>query len=109
MGNVEEIKKEDWLAKIQKFKPAFKYTFLGIFLLFSFLFIVRPLTRWLTSNTLTEMDILKQLPKTVGELEREYTGSMGRLENTNSVTQLLKTDKDVSVGVIKDWMKEKKT
>jgi len=107
MGTVEEIKKEDWFAKIQKFKPAFKYTFLGIFLLFSFLFIVRPLTRWLTSNTLTEMDILKQLPKTVGELEREYTGSMGSLENTNSVTQLLKTDKDVSVGVIKDWMKEK--
>ena len=106
MGNVEEIKKEDWLANIQKFKPVFKYTFLGIFLLFSFLFIVRPLTRWLTSNTLTEMDILKQLPKTVGELEREYTGSMGRLEKTDSVTQLLETDKDVSVGVIKDWMKD---
>ena len=109
MGTVEEIKKEDWFANIQKFKPVFKYTFLGIFLLFSFLFIVRPLTRWLTSNTLTEMDILKQLPKTVGELEREHSGSMGRLENTDSVTQLLETDKDVSVGVIKDWMKEKQT
>ncbi len=106
MGNVEEIKEEGNLAKIQKFKPYFKYTFLGIFLLFSFLFIVRPLTKWLTSNTLTEMDILKQLPKTVGELEREYTDPMGRLENTNSVTQLLKKDKDVSVDVIKDWMSE---
>jgi flagellar M-ring protein FliF len=106
MGNVEEIKKEGWLAEIQKFKPVFKYTFLGIFLLFSFLFIVRPLTRWLTSNTLTEMDILKQLPKTVGELEREYTGSMGSLGNANSVKQLLEKDKDVSVGVIKNWMNE---
>jgi flagellar M-ring protein FliF len=106
MGNIEEIKEEGNLAKIQKFKPVFKYTFLGIFLLFSFLFIVRPLTKWLTSNTLTEMDILKQLPKTVGELEREYTGSMGRVENTNSVTQLLEKDKDVSVDVIKDWMRE---
>ncbi|MCP4369227.1 MAG: flagellar M-ring protein FliF, partial [Deltaproteobacteria bacterium] len=106
MGNIEEIKEEGNLAKIQKFKPYFKYTFLGIFLLFSFLFIVRPLTKWLTSNTLTEMDILKQLPKTVGELEREYTGSMDRVENTNSVTQLLEKDKDVSVDVIKDWMRE---
>ncbi|MBW2565164.1 MAG: hypothetical protein JRE29_14315 [Deltaproteobacteria bacterium] len=61
----------------------------------------------MTSNTLTEMDILKQLPKPVGELEREYAGSMGGLKNTGSVTQLLETDKDVSVGVIKDWMKEK--
>lgn len=108
MGNVEEIKEEGWFSKIKVFQPVFKYTLLGIFLLFSFLFIVRPLTRWLTSNTLTEMDILKQLPKTVGELEREYTGSMGRLENTDSVTQLVETDKDISVGVIKDWMKEKK-
>ena len=107
MGNVEEIKQETWNAKIQKFKPVFKYTFLGIFLLFSFLFIVRPLTRWLTANALTEMDILKELPKTVGELEREYSGSTGRVENTDRVTQLLETDKDVSVGVIKNWMKEK--
>jgi hypothetical protein len=53
------------------------------------------------------MDILKQLPKTVGELEREYAGSTGRIEKTDSVTQLLATDKDVSVGVIKNWMKEK--
>lgn len=105
MGNMEEIKEEGWFSKIQKFKPVFKYTFLGVFLLFTFLFIIRPLTRWLTINTLTEMDILKQLPKTVGELEKEYTGSMGRLENTNSVTQLLEKEKDVSVGVIKDWMK----
>ena len=107
MGNVEEIKKEGWNEQIQKFKPVFKYTFLGIFLLFTFLFVVRPLIRWLTSNTLTEMDILKQLPKTVGELEKEYSGSMGTLGNANSVTQLLDKDKDVSVGVIKDWMKEK--
>jgi len=92
---------------LQKYKPIFKYTFLGIFLLFSFLFIVRPLTRWLTSNTLTEMDIIKQLPKTVGELEREYAGSMDRLENADSVSQLLETDKVASAGVIKDWMKEK--
>jgi len=106
MGNVEEIKPEGRLATLQKYKPVFKYTFLGIFLLFSFLFIVRPLTKWLTSNALTEMDILKQLPKTVGELEREYTGSTGRLGNTNSVNQLLEKDKDVSVDVIKDWMKE---
>ena len=106
MGNVEEIKQEGRLATLQQYKPVFKYTFLGIFLLFSFLFIVRPLTKWLTSNALTEMDILKQLPKTVGELEREYTSSTGRLGNTNSVNQLLEKDKDVSVDVIKDWMKE---
>ncbi len=106
MGNVEEIKQEGRLATLQQYKPVLKYTFLGIFLLFSFLFIVRPLTKWLTSNALTEMDILKQLPKTVGELEREYSGSTGRLGNTNSVNQLLEKDKDVSVDVIKDWMKE---
>ena len=106
MGNVEEIKKEGRLESIQKFKPVFKYAFLGIFLLFSFLFIVRPLTKWLTSNTLTEMDILKQLPKTVGEIEREYTGSVGRVENTDNVKKLLAKDQDVSVGVIKNWMRE---
>ena len=106
MGNVEEIKKEGRLESIQKYKPVFKYTFLGIFLLFSFLFIVRPLTKWLTSNTLTEMDILKQLPKTVGEIEREYTGSVGRVENTDNVKKLLAKDQDVSVGVIKNWMRE---
>ena len=98
---------EGWFVKLKKFKASFKYTFLVVFLVFSFLFVVRPLINWLTSSSLSDVEIIKQLPKTVGEIEREYSAQQRATPHTAQVTDLITSDKEVSVGVMKEWLQEK--
>ena len=84
-----------------------KYAFLGLFLLLTFLFIVRPIIRWLTEHTVGELEIFKQLPKTVGELESEYDQNMRSGAFRDQAAQLIASDSEGSVGVMRNWIKEK--
>jgi hypothetical protein len=53
------------------------------------------------------MEMAKQLPKTVGELESEYGNAPKHLTFTDRATQLVASDNEASVGVMRDWLKEK--
>jgi len=97
---------ESWLTRLKDYKPYFKYTFLGLFLILTFFFVVQPLIRWLTSHTTGEAEILPQLPKTVEELESEYSTDAKQLTFKDQVSQLIARDNDASVGVVRDWLKE---
>jgi len=97
---------ENWLSKLKNYKPYFKYTFLSLFLILTFIFVVQPLIRWLTAHTGTDREILGQLPKTVEELEAQYGADAKRLTFTDQVSQLVASDKEASVGVVRDWLKE---
>jgi len=98
---------EGWIVKIKEFRGSLKYTFLVVFLVFSFLFVVRPLINWLTSTSLGDVEIIKQLPKTVGEIEREYGARESAMPHTAQVTDLITSDKELSMGVMQDWLQEK--
>ena len=76
-------------------------------LLFSFSFIVKPLIRWLTEHSIADMEIVKQLPKTVGEIESEYGTGANALTFKDQASQLIASDDEASVGVMRDWLKEK--
>jgi flagellar M-ring protein FliF len=106
MQTIEEKPKEGWLDRFKQFNTPLRYAFLGLFLLFSFLFVVRPLINWLTSASGGEVEILKQLPKTVGEIEREYSQGISGRPNINPMTDIITSDKELSMGVMKDWLKE---
>jgi hypothetical protein len=82
-----------------------KYSLLGIFLLFSFLFVIRPIMKWLTAAGSGDVQYLQQLPKTVGELEQEMGGS-GSMPYRDELNRLLTTDSDISSDVMRDWLKE---
>ncbi len=97
---------ETWMARLKNYKPYFKYTFLSLFLILSFIFVVQPLIRWLTTHTAGDAEILHQLPKTVGELENDYGPDSKRLTFKDQVSQLITRDNDASVGVVRDWLKE---
>jgi hypothetical protein len=51
------------------------------------------------------MQMFKQLPKTVGELESEFDPAAKDLLFTNQATQLIASDKEASLGVMRDWIK----
>jgi hypothetical protein len=70
------------------------------------MFVVQPLIRWLTAHTAGEAEILRQLPKTVGELENEYDPDTKQLAFKDQVSRLISQDNDASVGVVRDWLKE---
>ena len=103
----EEIPAPDpgWLEVLKKYQPYMKYGFLGLFLILSFMFFVKPLVRWLTEYSFGDMQMFKQLPKTVGELESEFDPSAENLVFRDRATQLIANNKEASLGVMRDWIK----
>jgi flagellar M-ring protein FliF len=93
-----------WLDHIKPYKPYFKYAFLSLFLCLTFLFIVKPLIKWLTGSAADDAGILQQLPKTVGELENEADPKL--LAFKDQISQLITQDSEASLGVMRDWLKE---
>ncbi len=97
---------DKWLVRLKNYKPFLKYTFLSLFLFLTFIFVVQPLIRWLTSHTAAEAELLHQLPKTVGELEGEYGSDPKQLGFKDEISQLISTDSEASAGAVRDWLKE---
>ncbi|MBN1277430.1 MAG: flagellar M-ring protein FliF [Deltaproteobacteria bacterium] len=98
---------ESWMTKLQPFQPVLKYVLLAGFVLFSFMFVARPLVRWLTSSSFSDIDMLKQLPMTVEEIERKYNGhGIKSLPYREKALEMLSRDKEGSINVMKDWLKQ---
>ena len=107
MEDANPPKDGGWLSYLQSYKQYLKHVFLGLFLILTFLFVVRPLIKWLTEHTVGEGEIFKQLPKTVGEIEDEYEQEMRRLTFRDKASQLIADDSEASMGVMNNWLKEK--
>ncbi|CAB1059725.1 Flagellar M-ring protein FliF [Olavius sp. associated proteobacterium Delta 1] len=95
-----------WISLLKKYQPYLKYGFLCLFLFLSFLFFVRPLVRWLTEYSFGDLEMFKQLPRTVGELQGEYDPTAQRLTFKDQASQLISTENEASIGVMRDWIKE---
>jgi hypothetical protein len=52
------------------------------------------------------MQMFKQLPKTVGELEGELNPEASQLIFRDKASELIASDKEASLGVMRDWIKE---
>jgi flagellar M-ring protein FliF len=106
VDNDTEMVEEGWVDLLKKYQPYLKYGFLSLFLLLSFMFFVKPLVRWLTEYSFGDMQMFKQLPKTVGELEGEFNPEANQLIFRDQASDLIASDKDASLGVMRDWIKE---
>ncbi len=95
-----------WLEVLKKYQSYIKYGFLCLFLTLSFMFFVKPLVRWLTEYSFGDMQMFKQLPKTVGELESEFDPAAKNLMFKDQATQLIVSDQEASLGVMRDWIKD---
>lgn len=101
-----QIVEEGWVDLLKKYQPYLKYGFLSLFLILSFMFFVKPLVRWLTEYSFGDMQMFKQLPKTVGELEGEYNREANQLIFRDQASELIASDKEASLGVMREWIKE---
>ena len=102
----EPVDESSWFTFVKKYQHYLKYGFLSLFLILSFLFFVRPLVRWLTEYSFGDLEIFQQLPRTVGELEGQFDPATNRLSFRDQASQLIASEKDASLGVVRDWIKE---
>jgi len=100
----EPVPEPGWMEALKKYQAHMKYGFLTLFLILSFLFFVKPLVRWLTEYSFGDMQMFRQLPKTVSELEGEFDRG-DNLFSRDQATQLIATNKEASLGVMRDWIK----
>jgi len=101
----ESVVEPTWLDQMRQYSPSMKNAFAFLLLLLSFLFVVRPLVRWLTSTTIDSAELLEQLPKTVGELEQEQKSSR-QLPNLDRASDFITREKDVSLQLVREWLQE---
>jgi flagellar M-ring protein FliF len=88
---------------IGKFSGLFRYLVFGVFLVLTFMIVIRPIVRWLTGAGRGEMEFISHLPKTVGEIEQEYGGSQA-LPYREKVLQMVKGDSEATLQVLRKWM-----
>lgn len=88
---------------MDRFKPLFDYLLMGLFVLMTFVFLVRPLLKWMTSAPVGQSEMIRQLPKTVGEIEQEM--QIGSVSYQDQVQRLVSGDSETSVNVMKEWIK----
>jgi flagellar M-ring protein FliF len=99
--------KESWLSNLKHYMPSIKHSVLGLFFLFSFLFIVRPLVRWLTSTSAGDAEMLKQLPMTIDQIERGYGEGIKSLPFRDQASQLIAKDSQNAVQLMRnEWLKK---
>jgi flagellar M-ring protein FliF len=102
----EETVEQGWLTTLQKYSEYLRYAFLVVFLLLSFLFVVRPLVRWLTATPAGGGEMLKQLPMTVEEIERGYGEGTYSLPFRDKAKNMLLGEDEASLTIAKEWLSE---
>ncbi len=103
----EQLFDTGWMARLKKLAPSIQSIFLSLFLILTFLFIVRPLIRWLTERTLGDRELLTQLPKPLSELEQDDFRDVKHLPFSDQISDLIASDSEASLGVMRDWLREK--
>ena len=94
-----------WLSTLKEYAPSMKLVSLCVLLLFSFIFVIRPVIRWLTASSAGSKPMLAQLPKTLAEIESESGRSM---PNRDKALRLLTGNQgeEQALDLMRGWMKE---
>ena len=96
-----------WMDRIKAHGSVIKYTMGGLFVLFTFLFIIRPLIRWLTDTSWEDVELLEHLPKTIAEMERQYAqADQEKSPMVNQAAQIIQNNQEDTTQMMQQWLKE---
>jgi flagellar M-ring protein FliF len=95
-----------WLDHIRSFGGILKYLAVGVFVLFSFVYVVRPLITWLTDTSWEDVDLLEHLPRTISEIESQYAAKSLGESYVNQAAQMITSNKEDSSRLMQQWLKE---
>ena len=96
-----------WTDRIKPYGSYIKYAIGGLFVLFTFLFIIRPIIRWLTDTSWEDVELLEHLPQTIAEIERQYSNKeQARSPYVDQAAQLIQQNQADSTQLVQEWLKE---
>jgi len=96
-----------WMDSVRQFGgPVLKYLLSFIVVIVVYLFIIRPIVQWVTATDVSDAQLLQQLPKTVGELEREFDNGANSLPAGNNTARMLTENSDKAVQLLRSWMSQ---
>jgi flagellar M-ring protein FliF len=103
-GEFETDSGTTFLDIVEKFGGILRYVVFGVFLVLTFVMVVRPVVRWVTGGGRGGMEFISHLPKTVGEIEQEYGMPTGALPYREKALQMVQGDSESSLRVIRKWI-----
>jgi flagellar M-ring protein FliF len=96
-----------WMDTIREHGGLIKYIMGGLFVLFTFLFVIRPLIRWLTDTPWEDVELLEHLPKTIAEMEKQYAQEEQNLSPmVSQAAQMIKNNQSDTTQLMQKWLKE---
>jgi flagellar M-ring protein FliF len=95
-----------WMEVIKTHQTLIKYSAAALFFLLSFVMVIKPLARWLTSTPIEEIQMLEQLPQTIKELERRYAEAEKENSYTRQIENVINENRSGSTRLMKEWLKE---
>ena len=90
--------------------PLSRYGIIALAIIALFLFVIRPLMRWMIVQK-EELEGIRQLPRTVGELEADTTGVAGEKEMLSpkeKVMEIARNDTEQTTQLVRKWLWEGK-
>lgn len=97
-----------WESRLAPYKKVGKFFLLALFCLMAFIFVIRPLIRWVTASSPWDQEIFSQLPKTISEIENAYSGgskASPELPYVNQAAQLI-AGNNKSAKLLQGWLSE---
>jgi len=95
------------MDKLSAYGNHIKYVMGGLFVLFTFMFIIRPLIRWLTDTSWEDVELLEHLPKTIAEMEKQYANKdSGKSAYVEKAAQIIQNNQRDTTQLMQQWLKE---
>lgn len=92
-----------WWKQADAYKPVVP----GVLILLFLLFVARPMVRWMTRSPAVDTQLLRQLPMTVGEMERGV-GGQKQLPLSDELNRTVGQNKEQAVQFLREWIKEQR-
>jgi len=106
-GNLEEKSGPVWIERLKQYSAYVQYGFSLLFLLLTFVFVIRPLIQWITGEKRkADASLIGELPKTIQEIENDYTGANRSLPMMEKASQFLLSDNPATVQLLREWLKQ---
>ncbi|WP_051327924.1 flagellar basal-body MS-ring/collar protein FliF [Desulfatirhabdium butyrativorans] len=95
---IQEAREPGWIEVLKRYASYFQYGFSLLFLLLSFVFVVRPLVQWITlpKTRLAGEDMAEELP---------HSPSPGELPMVQKASHLL-TDNPATLQLLREWLRQ---
>lgn len=98
---------QSWLDSIKAHGSYIKYFVGGLFVLFTFIYIIRPLIRWLTDTSWEDVELLEHLPRTIAEIEQQYMNKEQQQSPlVSQAAQIIQRNQSDSTQLVQQWLKD---